>query len=193
MPQLLEAFADESFHENAHGGFYVLAAAVLPVDRHDELRELMLQVRGRRRGSKLHWYPMDHQEKLDVAKRIADFDELHVVTIGAPVRPRRQERGRALCLQRLVTELHDAGVRGLVAEARQTDLNARDIATVKATRHMLPQGTQFRIEHRFGADEPLLWISDVVAGAVRARLNGIPDFFEPLAGCVHEVQIDTPT
>lgn len=34
MPQMLEAFADELFHENAQSGFYVLAAAVLPVDRH---------------------------------------------------------------------------------------------------------------------------------------------------------------
>ncbi|RSD26422.1 DUF3800 domain-containing protein [Amycolatopsis eburnea] len=188
-----QAFADESFHENTDGGFYVLAAAVLPADRHDELREAMLQIRGRRRGSKLHWYPMDHQEKLDVAKRIADFDELHVVTVGTPVRPRRQERGRALCLQRLVTELHDAGVGVLVAEARQADLNARDIATVTATRHRLPAGSRCRIEHRFGADEPLLWISDVVAGAVRARINGTAEFFDPLAGCVHEVQVDTPT
>jgi hypothetical protein len=188
-----QAFVDESFREDDAGGFYVLVAAVLPVDRHDELREVMLRVRGRRRGSKLHWYPMDRQEKLDVAKRIADFDELHVVTVGTPVRARRQERGRALCLQRLVTELHDAGVGVLVAEARQADLNARDVATVKVTRFMLPKGTRFRIEHRFGADEPLLWISDVVAGAVRARINGIPDFFEPLAGWVHEVQVDTPT
>uniref|UniRef100_UPI003F498BEB hypothetical protein n=1 Tax=Amycolatopsis sp. CA-082387 TaxID=3239918 RepID=UPI003F498BEB len=190
---VLQAFADESFHEDDVDGFYVLAAAVLPVDRHDELRELMLQVRGRRRDSKLHWYPMDHQEKRDVAKQIADLDELHVVTVGTPVRPRRQERGRALCLKRLVTELHDAGVSMLIAEARQADLNARDLATVKATRFMLPKGTQFRIEHRFGADEPLLWISDVVAGAVRARINGTPDFFEQLAGCVYEVQVDTPT
>ena len=57
-----QAFADESFHEDTAGGFYVLAAAVLPVARHDELREAMLEVRGDRRSSKLHWYPMDHQE-----------------------------------------------------------------------------------------------------------------------------------
>jgi hypothetical protein len=190
--QQLQAFADESFHEDDHGGFYVLAAAVLPVERHEALREVMLEMRGRR-SSKLHWYPMDDQEKLDVAKRVADFDELHVVTVGTPVRPRRQERGRALCLQRLVTELHDAGVALLVAEARQADLNARDVATVRQSRFMLPKGTAFRIEHRIGVHEPLLWIADVVAGAVRARIHGTPEFFEPLAGCVHEVQVDTPT
>jgi len=192
MP-LPQAFADESFHEDTTGGFYVLAAAVLPVDRHDELREAMLEVRGGRRSSKLHWYPMDHQEKLDVAKRVADFDELQVVTVGSPVRPKRQERGRAMCLQRLVTELHSAGVDTLIAEARQADLNKRDIDSVRHARRMLPTGTRFHIKHRVGIDEPLLWIADVVAGAVRARINGTDTFFQQLSSCVHEVQVDTPT
>ncbi|MFD5243294.1 hypothetical protein ACFWIW_02060 [Amycolatopsis sp. NPDC058340] len=188
-----QAFADESFHEAASGGFYVLAAAVLPSARHAELREVMLDVRGDRRSSKLHWYPMDHQEKLDVVKRVADFDELHVVTVGTPVRPKRQERSRALCLQRLVVELYGLGVDTLVAEARQADLNNRDIDSIRHARLHLPRGTEFRIEHRFGKDEPLLWISDVVAGAVRARLTGNDSFFQPLSGCVHEVRVDTPT
>ncbi len=189
-----QAFADESFHEDTTGGFYVLAAAVLPVARHDELREVMLDIRcGGRRSSKLHWYPMDHQEKLDVTKRVADFDELQVVTVGSPVRPKRQERGRRLCLQRLVTELHGAGVDTLIAEARQDDLNKRDIDSVRYARRLLPKGTRFQIEHRFGADEPLLWIADVVAGAVRARINGTGTFFQQLSGCVHEVRVDTPT
>ncbi|WP_409489437.1 hypothetical protein [Amycolatopsis sp. cmx-11-12] len=158
-----QAFADESFHEDPSEGFYVLAAAVLPIARHAELREVMLDVRGGRRSSKLHWYPMDHQEKLDVAKRVADFDELHVVTVGTPVRPKRQERGRALCLQRLVVELHGVGVDTLVAEARQADLNKRDVDSVRHAR------------------------------LHRARLTGNDAFFQPLSGCVHEVQLDTPT
>lgn len=136
---------------------------------------------------------MDHQEKLEVAKRIADFDELHVVTVGTPVRPKRQERSRAMCLQRLVVELHGVGVDTLVAEARQADLNKRDIDSVRHARLHLPKRTAFRIEHRFGKDEPLLWIPDVVAGAVRARLTGDDAFFQPLSGCVHEVRLDTPT
>ncbi|WP_051173935.1 hypothetical protein [Amycolatopsis orientalis] len=138
-----QAFADESFHEDIFGGFYVLAAAVLPVARHAELREVMLDVRGSRRSSKLHWYPMDHQEKLEVAKRIADFDELHVVTVGTPVRPKRQERSRAMCLQRLVVELHGVGVDTLVAEARQADLNKRDIDSVRHAGCTCPSGRLF--------------------------------------------------
>ncbi|GAB3720570.1 hypothetical protein GCM10027598_34230 [Amycolatopsis oliviviridis] len=77
---VLQAFADESFREDDHGGFYVLAAAILPVERHAELRE---------------------------------------------------------------------------------------------------------------DDEPLLWIPDIVAGAVRARRQGFRDYTDHLAECVIELQVDT--
>lgn len=187
----VQAFLDESFHEHRDDGFYVLAAAVLPEERHVELREAMLAMRGPRRDSKLHWYPMDDQEKLAAAKRIADIAEMQIVAVTAPVPLKGQERARALGLQCLVAELHAAGVRFLVAESRQRDLNARDIETVsRARRFVLPKGTDFRIEQRLGAAEPLLWISDVVAGAVRARLTGEERYFEVLAECVIEVRVD---
>jgi hypothetical protein len=189
---LLQAFADESFHEDDGGGFYVLAAAVLPVDRHVELRGEMLRLRGTRPG-KLHWYEMDEVQKCDVAKRVADFEELHIVAVGAPVAVRRQERGRSLCMQRLVADLHEFGVEHLVAEARTMKLDQRDVRSVQQVRYALPKGTRFRIDHVRGVDEPLLWVSDVVAGAIRARLRGNSTFFEPLAGCVVELQVETRT
>ncbi|MGC7095873.1 hypothetical protein ACPZ19_14470 [Amycolatopsis lurida] len=104
-----QAFVDESFHEVDGAGFYVLAAAMMPAARHDEIRTLLLTLRGNRRTGKLHWNEMDSAQRLDAAKRVADIDELHVVTVGTPVPRRRQERARARCLHRLVTELHGAG------------------------------------------------------------------------------------
>jgi hypothetical protein len=191
--QPLEAFVDESYDDRSVPGFYVLAAALLPADRHAELREAMLAVRARGRTSKLHWYAMEQQEKLDVAKRIGDFREMHIVTVGTPVLQQKQERGRALCLRQLVMELHSAGVTRLVAEGRQSGLDARDVDTVRRTRqHMLPKGAAIRIEHQRGALEPLLWISDMVAGAVRARMQGNPAFFEPLEHCILEVPVEIP-
>ncbi|SFW12004.1 hypothetical protein [Amycolatopsis australiensis] len=189
---VLQAFADESFHEDDGGGFYVLAAAVLPADRHAELRQLMLDLRGPRSG-KLHWQVLTEVQRRDAAKRVADFDELHFVAVGSPVPVRRQERGRALCLQRLVAELHGVGVEHLVAEGRTVQLNARDVRTVQQARFMLPKGARFRLDHMLGVDEPLLWVSDIVAGAVRARLHGNETFFEPLADCVLELQVGTRT
>jgi hypothetical protein len=188
----LQAFADESFREEDGGGFYVLAAAVLPTHRHVELRAEMLKLRGARPG-KLHWHEMDQAEKGDVAKRVADFDEMQFVAVGTPVPARCQERGRALCMHRLVTELHAAGVERITAEARTVQLDGRDVRTVQQVRHSLPKGARFRIGHARGVDEPLLWVPDVVAGAVRAKLQGNGAFFEPLAGCVVELYVETRT
>lgn len=189
MP-LLQAFADESFKEDDGGGFYVLAAAVLPVDRHEELRKVMLGLRAERTG-KLHWNVLTNEQKRAVVKRVADFEELHLVSVGAPVPARRQERGRSLCLRRLMIELHALGVGLLVAEGRTAQLDARDVRTIQQSRFSLPRDATFRVQHARGADEPLLWISDVVAGAVRARQEGIPDYADQLAECVIELQVDT--
>ncbi|MGW7532551.1 hypothetical protein [Amycolatopsis sp. NPDC054798] len=186
----LQAFADESFHENDGGGFYVFAAAVLPVDRHSDLREVMLGLRGSRTG-KLHWQVLTDAQRHEAAKRVADFDELHLVAVGTPVPLRRQERGRALCLQRLVSDLHNIGVAHLIAEGRTTALNARDIRAVQQARYALPKGARFRIDHVPGTAEPLLWVADIVAGAVRAKLHGCDACFEPLADCVIEVEVET--
>lgn len=132
MP-LLQAFADESFKEDDGGGFYVLAAAVLPVDRHEELRKVMLGLRAERTG-KLHWNVLTNEQKRAVVKRVADFEELHLVSVGAPVPARRQERGRSLCLRRLMIELHALGVGLLVAEGRTAQLDARDVRTIQQSR-----------------------------------------------------------
>ncbi|WP_414936885.1 hypothetical protein [Amycolatopsis sp. cmx-11-51] len=185
-----QAFADESFKEDDGGGFYVLAAAVLPVDRHAELREVMLGLRSERTG-KLHWNVLTGDQKHAVVKRVADFEELHLVTVGAPVPARGQERGRSLCMQRLVLELHALGVSHLVAEGRTVQLDARDVRTIQQSRFSLPQGAEFRIRHARGVDEPLLWISDIVAGAIRARRQGMPEFADRLARCAIELQVDT--
>ncbi|MEU9689567.1 hypothetical protein [Amycolatopsis japonica] len=68
---VLQAFADESFKEDDDGGFYVLAAAVLPVERHAELREAMLGMRTERTG-KLHRTVLTDGQKRAVVKQVAD-------------------------------------------------------------------------------------------------------------------------
>ncbi|RSN37699.1 hypothetical protein DL990_01310 [Amycolatopsis sp. WAC 01416] len=187
---VLQAFADESFKEDDDGGFYVLAAAVLPVERHAELRKVMVGMRAERTG-KLHWNVLADVQKRAVVKQVADFEELHLVAVGTPVPVRRQERGRSLCMQRLVMELHLLDVSLLVAEGRTVQLDARDVRTVQQCRFSLPRGAAFRIRHVRGADEPLLWIPDIVAGAVRARRQGAPGYADQLATCAIELEVDT--
>lgn len=185
------AFTDESFHEADHGGFYVLAAAVFDAITHDNVRTAMQELRGKRSTSKLHWNEMDTRQQGSAAATVAALDGFHIVTVGTPVRRTRQERARAVCLTRLVAELHGYAVSHLVIEARTAQLDARDIKTVRGARFSLPPGTRFHAVHVAGNQEPLLWSADIVAGAVRAHHQGNGAYRRKLEHCLYEIELDT--
>jgi hypothetical protein len=187
----LSAFADESFHEHPDDGFYVLAAAIFDPTVHDDVREAMRDFRGRRRAGKSHWKEMNDEWRRYAVKRVADLDGFHVVTVGSPVPLRRQERARVACLTRLVLELHALGVGDLHMEARESDLNRRDVKTVRNARYCLPEGSHFQIHHQRGLVEPLFWVADIVAGAVRAHRHGDSDWRGLLGDCLHDVEVQT--
>lgn len=185
------AYADESFHEAASGGFYVLAAAVFDERGHEPVRSVMRGLRGSRRTNKLHWNEMDPRQQRSAAETVAGLDGFHIVTVGSPVPRKRQERARAMCLTRLVIELHSYSVTELVIESRTAELNSRDISTVRGARFSLPKGSRFHVMHVAGSQEPLLWSADIVAGAVRAHHQGNGAYREKLERCLYEVELDT--
>ncbi|MGB6162662.1 MAG: hypothetical protein WBF75_08850 [Pseudonocardiaceae bacterium] len=174
------AFADESFQEDPSGGCYVLATAVLEQKSLQPTRELMRRLLGSRRTNKLHWHEMDRLQQKDAAYSVAGIKGFHVVAVGTPVPRRRQERARSACLAALVSELHGRGVEHLLVEARAATLNRRDVTTVQGARFALPQGSNFRVDHLPGPAKPLLWIADIVAGAVRSSRQGGPASLELL-------------
>jgi hypothetical protein len=141
----------------------------------------MLELRGTKAISKLHWNEMDRGQQRAAAKAVSALEGFHVVTVGAPLPSRRQERARAGRLAQLVVELHGFDVVELVVESRTRALNQRDVNTVIGARFRLPKGAEFRVEHLPGADEPILWAADVVAGAVRAAKQEQPACREILA------------
>lgn len=185
------AFADESFREDPAEGFYVLAATVLEYQVQQPARELMRRLLGSRRTSKLHWHEMDRREQKDAAHRVAGIESIHVVTIGAPVPRRRQERARAACLTALAGARYGFGVQHLIIEARATELNRRDVATVQGARFALPKGSRFRVDHTPGSAEPLLWVADIVAGVVRASRQGSQVQLELPGERVHVLEVPT--
>lgn len=186
-----QAYADESFHEAPVGGFYVLAAVVFENETHADVRAAMWQLRGSRHTRKLHWNEMDAAQQHTAAKTVADLRGFHIVTIGAPVPRKRQERARAACLTRLVAELHSYEVTHLFMEGRTKALNARDIDTVRGARFGLPKGTVFHVEHVPGKQDALFWAADIVAGAVRAHREGVANYRRLLDECLYEVELDT--
>jgi hypothetical protein len=184
------AWSDESFQEHDDTGFYIIAAAVIPDDARDQVREQMLYLQARHASTKVHWTKADTAQRDQLAHAVAALDGLHIVAVGAPVRPRRQERARAHCLNLLVCELHGFGVEHLFIEARDPVLNARDIATVQQARYALPKDAVFRLDHLPGTAEPLLWVADIVAGAVRAEKLGEPRYREILGERVIDFPVE---
>ncbi|MFF8443054.1 hypothetical protein ACF07U_19585 [Streptomyces californicus] len=167
------AWLDESFREHESNGFYIIAGTIIDPAFEADVRLAVQGLKGRRRAAKPHWTEMDRAERKDATHLVAAQKGLHLVSVGAPVPRRRQERARSKCLSAIVVELHGFGVSRLCLEARQEELNARDIRTIAAVRRtVLPRGTAMRAEHVPGPMEPLLWISDVVAGAVRTQRLG---------------------
>lgn len=152
----------------------------------------MRSLKGPRHTAKLHWTEMDRAERKDATQIVAAQKGLHVVSISAPVPQRRQERARSKCLSALAVELHGFGISHLYLEARQEELNARDVRTVAAIRQtVLPGGTFMRAEHIPGAKEPLLWISDIVAGAVRTERLGDSRYTDLLGETLIDFDVST--
>lgn len=167
------AWSDESFDEADGAGFYIIAAAIIDEGAREHARYEMLRLRGARRGpGKLHWTEMDDRQRKDAVTTVGSIDGLHLVAVGTPVPLRRQERARSKVLHELVPELHGFGVDRLFMEAREAELNRRDIRTIGQTRRLLPPGSAFHVAHVHGQDEPLLWVADVVAGACRFEQKG---------------------
>ncbi|MGW3470884.1 hypothetical protein ACWDKQ_21060 [Saccharopolyspora sp. NPDC000995] len=184
-----QAFADESFREAEVGGYYILAAVVFETGSHDPARSAMHELRGGRDTYKLHWNEMTSQEKHNAAKTVAELEGFHVVVVGTPVPSRRQERARALCLTKLIYELHSYGVNRLLMEGRSRALNDRDVATVRGARYELPKGAVFQIEHLPGSREALLWAADIVAGAVRFSREGSDSCRELLDARLYQIDL----
>jgi hypothetical protein len=159
------AYIDESFQEHDSEGFYVLAAAVLGHGS-AEIGTLLKGLAAHRSPGKLHWAGSSSRYRRAATERIAGLDAFHVVAVGAPVAPRKQERARAICLRRLAFELNGLGFD-------------------------LPKGTSLHVEHRRGAREPRLWVADVVAGIVRAHRQGDSAYLELLGDRLHLVEVPT--
>lgn len=186
------AFVDESFHEHPTAGFYVLAAAIFEHDDHvQQARDAMLKLRGSRRTGKTHWNEMDSRDRLHAAELLVEMAGVHLVTVGAPVPERAQERARAVSLRRLLFELHQGfTVEFVLFEARQATLDRADITVVQNARYDLPKGARIRAEHQRGDQEPALWLADILAGIIRADREGEPRYLDLIRGLVQVVDVD---
>jgi hypothetical protein len=187
----LHAWVDESIQRTDGSGCYLLAAAVIRPSGADGVRdELRRLLPGRSR--RLHWRDEGMRRRRILAGAVASIEAVHTVVIGTPVDHRRQERARRLCLERLVFELRSRGVTHVWMESRTPTLNARDRMMVDVLRIRRVIGDDLVVDTALPEQEPLLWLPDIVAGAVGLdRRGGDPAPYRMLRDrlILHEVSL----
>ena len=161
----LHAWGDESIR--SHGldaPAYLLGASVVDSDDVEATRDAL---RALHPGpKKLHWRDLDGARRDRVAVAIASLHAFHVTVVGAPIALRRQERARAFCLHRLMSDLDGIGVSRLTLEARPPELMRRDLRLVDGLRAQRAIAPTFLVTHELPDQEALLWIPDQVLGMV---------------------------
>ncbi|MGL5866961.1 MAG: hypothetical protein ACRCYX_14040 [Dermatophilaceae bacterium] len=170
----LRAWVDESGSDRARDpGTYILAAAVGRHDAEPTTRHQMSQLRlpGQ---VKLHWRDESAKRRQEITRAVAACDVEHLVVVRAGAVDDRPERRRRKCLERLLYELELRTVSDIVLESRGRADDQRDVGMLNALRGKHHVSARIRFTHVIGRTEPMLWISDAVAGAVTSSRTGDP-------------------
>ena len=184
------AWVDESIHVTISIPMYVLAAVIADPTRCESIRgDLWSLVRRPRR--RIHWRDEEGGDRAKAVEVIAAAAFDQIVIVGTPVDPRKQERARRKCMQRLVSHLCDAQYVDTVwIESRTSSLNRADEAMIAALRGSRAISGLLRFEFARAATDPMLWAADVVAGAIAASYRGDPSYREVLAPHLKVVELD---
>ncbi len=188
------AWIDESMRYRSNGtAIYTLAAAIISEADVNSIREDVRMLAGSRRP-RVHWRDADDSERHKLVHSVGSLDAVHVVVVGTRLERVRQERGRRHCLRRLLWEGNNLGVTHATLEARTAALDRADLAAVAAwrARGELPAALRIDFGRPYGPHgEPLLWLPDIVAGAVSAaRGDKHPQYLTALRHVVTEHVIE---
>ena len=173
-------FVDESTAmRSASHQEYLIGAALLPVDQIDEVREQLtpLLLPGQ---IKLHWTDEQPARRRQIVDKICALGSVNIVITHLDEPRRKTERFRRKCLEELYHEMVSMEIFDLTLEARTGPQDRNDVAHLVALRS---QGIdpRMRIDHCRGGDEPLLWIPDIVLGAINAAHVGEARHLEALS------------
>lgn len=159
----LHAWGDESIR--SHGldaPAYLLGASIVDTDDVDATRDVLDSLRPTH--GKLHWHDLGRRQRALVSEAVGTLRALHLVVVATPMDLHREERARAVCLERLGWELAHHEVSLLTLEARASALVARDLRVVEALRGRRVIPKTLRVEHGDPKCEPMLWLPDQLFG-----------------------------
>ena len=137
---------------------------VVEVNGDPDLVRAALRELPRTRGGSLHFSKESPSRRIQLAKIVSDMPVTFTVVVSRT--QERLRRARGVCVRNLALHFH-ARLTVVVFEARQDAENAHDASVLVGLRS---QGLVLPYEFAGKDGEPLLWISDLLAGAVRQFL-----------------------
>ena len=169
MPLAKTAYIDESLR--VRHGLYVLAAVVVADTEADHHRAALraLLLRGQIR---LHWRDESSRRRSQLITAMSALRHTGAIVIATETAPRRQERARRKCIERLLAALASRAIATFVFERRHPDLDAHDRTMIAALRRQRSLPATMRATWQRAADEPLLWLPDIAAGAASLAQTG---------------------
>lgn len=187
---VLHAWVDESMRMTPDQSLYLLAAVLADPEQCDPARNALRPFKAKGEP-KLHWHSEDDPRRRKITAAVASCEIESVVIIGTPVDKKKQERARAQCLELLLWELDQLGVVHVWIENRTQSLNKRDTTTVDRLRGRQIISNSLRLDFAYPSTEPMLWLPDVVAGAVScARCGETDEWLTVMEHQVYEIDLD---
>ncbi|WP_157556192.1 hypothetical protein [Herbidospora yilanensis] len=153
----------------------------------EQMRGLLL--RGQR---KVHWRDESHDRRLKLVDAIADLPVEGFVVVRVAGEADRPERRRRKCLEVLFRELAVLECGELVLESRGPADDRRDREMLEHLRRRRCLAAPLRLFHEPGPSDPMLWIPDVLCGAVGHSRTGAVEYLERLTSrvTVHLIRAD---
>jgi hypothetical protein len=187
---LFSAWGDESgSDEQADPGVYLLGAAVVEAAHLEEVRTRMAAARlpGER---KVHWRSSSHKRREELVEILANLPLEGLVVVRRGPLGERDERRRRKCFEHFAPAVEALGCTRLTLESRGLKADARDRAAFDALRARRALTGPMHLEHAPGPGEPLLWVGDILCGAVVADRTGAPGFFRSIASRTSVTTLD---
>ncbi len=138
---------------------------------------------------KVHWRNESTARRRQVTAAVASLPLRHLVVVRDGRPDERPERRRRHCLERMLFELDRLQVDTATFESRGLADDRRDRNMLDALRARKVVSGELRIAHTPGPKDALLWVPDIVCGAVTSERTGQVEYANILGARLRVISI----
>ena len=184
------AFGDESLATKPDGKVvYSLSAMLVTGSQSEQIRHGLRQLHPLD-GTKLHWRKSSTSQRPVLMSAILRCDFRGVLVSVEHPPSTKEERLRRWCLIQMLPELDRLGCGDLILESRNQHLDRREREVLLSIFGQAHRPLTARLSHARGADEPLLWLADIVCGAFTMAQRGDSSAWDLLSHRITHIALD---